>query len=856
MSDRNGSLQQAPSGYRISRRGFLKASAALGAAAGVAGMGTRTKILRALETKAAAAPAPAEEKLYYSVCAPNCWMGCRLYAHVRDGKLVKTSLAPMPDPRYNRICLRGLSHVQRVYHPDRLKYPLKRVGKRGEGKWERISWEEAIDTIARRFDEVRKKYGSRAVAFMPMSGNYGVINGGLAGAIMRFANLFEGTLVTGAIDSALQLGLQQVLATAAGYYGGFFAGNEPLDMSNSRLIIAWGTNLTESQVHNWHFIADARDRGAKLIVIDPNFTVLAAKADLWIPLRPGSDPALGMAVLHVLINEGLYDEDFVLRHTVGPFLVRGDNGRFLREQDVVPGGSDRYMVWDPVAGAARPFDQVSRPALTGQYRVGDLQVKPAFQLLAERVAEFSPEKTQQITDVAPETVRTLAREYATRKPAFIYPSMGVDRYDNSHLVGRALGTMAALTGNIGMSGATPCGTAGGGALTVVLDPRSVGGWLMPTGTYATPLNYLLAYDAITQGKVRMYVPADPKNPALGTSGPDPVEVPYTIKAAFINTSNFVSSFPNQRRIIDELFAEDKLEFVVVADLFMTDTAQYADILLPVTHWFENDDIVGGIHPFFLIQQKALPNPWECKSDFEIFQMLARKMGYGEYFQGTAKDYIDPILNEIARNLGSEGDKAIEQFRKEGAVRFFPAPYYSFADRKFWTYSGRMEFYAEKELVNFPSTVPLLGIPVEKGGDPLPRWEPPVEAWSTSEEAKKYPLVCMQEHTRWRVHSTYYNQPWLRELDPEPEVKLNPADARERGIRDGDYVEVFNDRGRMVARAVVSPAVRPGMVNIPKGWQRSQTRAGGYQELTKDHQNRFTLNCSFFDTRVEVRKAPV
>lgn len=839
--------------WPLTRRDFLKVSA--GTAAGltlVAGLTPGgSNVLHALRT-AITPQASGQDKVYNVVCAPNCWMGCRVQAYVRDGKLVKTYMNPMPEERYNRICLRGLSHVQRVYDPDRFRYPMKRAGKRGENKWERISWDEAIKTIASEFNRMRDQYGSQAVAFMPMSGNYGIINGGNAGAIQRFASIFQGTVVGGAIDSAMPLGLAQVMANFLNGGGAFGIGNEAADIANSRLVIVWGSNLTESQIHNWHFVADAMEQnGAQLVVVDPNFTTIASKAHIWIRPRPGSDPALTLSIIDTLIEEQIYDKGFVLQNTVGPFLVRDDNGLFLRENDQADG---KYMVWDQSSQTAVPFDQAKDPALLGGFTANGVDVKPAFQLLADEAAQYKPESAQSITEVPPDQVRQLAELYASRKPAFIYPGFGVDRYANGHLTGRGLATMAALTGNIGVSGATPAGAMGGGALMAALDPRNLMNWLFPAGTFYSSMNYLLAYDAITKGEVEMFQLADPKNPAAGTTGSQPVKTPYKLKAAFLNTSNFISNFPNQNKIMDELFGDNGLEFVVVADIRPTDTTAYADIILPVTHWFENEDIVGGIHPFLIHSEKALDTPFECKPDLEIFSLVANEMGYGQYFNRTAGEYAQDILSEMAKNLGGNGDQILKTFQDKGAVRIFSYPYVSFTDKKFLTPSGRMEFYAEKEIVNFPGTSPATGIPVTKGGKPMVHFEPPMEAWPDNPLHAKYPLVNYQEHSRWRVHSQWFQVPWLRELDPEPVIKMSPQDAAARGLQTGDHAEVFNDRGHAIFKVIVSNGIRQGIVDTPKGWQRSQFRAGGYQELTADHIQPINLNCAFFDTLVEVRKA--
>jgi anaerobic selenocysteine-containing dehydrogenase len=666
---------------------------------------------------------------------------------------------------------------------------------------------------------------------------------GLGGSISRFANVYQGTLLGVSVDQAMPLGVSQV---GLNYYGG---GNEAEDIAdNARLIIVWGSNLTESDIHTWHFMSDALDNGAKLVVIDPHFSVVASKASQWISPAPGSDVALGMSIINVLINEGLYNTDFVVNHTVGPFLVSGDTGMFLRESDVLQGGSDKYMVWEGLSGGAKPYDQASNPALTGTYTVGSTTVRPAFQLLADRISWFTPENAEGMTGVPPDVVRALAKDYASLTPASMIPSMGLDRWNNGYLMGRVIGTMAALTGNVGRSGATPVGEIAGFASMWVNNY----GWTVPSGTYASSLPQALMYDAITNGSITAFQPVDPSNASLGV-GPKPVQVPYVIKALFSSNGNFVSNNPDQNKIINQMLAKDKIEFFVAADMFLNDTTAYADMVLPVSSWFEADDMVSGYtHPYLIRQNKAIDPLWECKSDYQIFQLLSQKMGLGQYFQGTETDQIDSILSAAAQSLGSAGASAIADFKNNDIARFAPSPYVGYADLNFSTPSGRLEFYSEGELLQYPWN---LRLSVRNGGDPLVRWEEPMEAWPTNDAAKKYPLQCFQEHTKWRVHSTWFNQPWLREVDPEPTVKMNPSDAQARGIQDGDYVEVYNDRGHAVLKVVFNPGVKAGSVNIPHGWQRSQHLAGGYQELTSSSTNPISLNFSYNDLMVEVRKVP-
>jgi molybdopterin-containing oxidoreductase family molybdopterin binding subunit len=767
-----------------------------------------------------------------------------------DGKLVKTEMAPMPNRRYNRICLRGLSLVQRVYDPNRLKYPLKRIGKRGEGKWVRITWEEAINTIAQKLLEIKEKYGPQAVMFATLSGNYGLVNGSFCGAIKIFANVFQGTVVEGGVDSALPLGLSQVISNIPGASSAYFGANEAVDIAdNSRLIIVWGSNFTESNIQFWHFIADAIENGAKLITIDPRMSVVAAKSDIWLRPRPGSDPALALSMIYTILSEELYDKEFVINHTVAPFLVRLDNGLFLRQKDIDPTGGDKYVVWDENIDAPVTFDQAKMPALFGRYNVQGISCKTALQLLWEEASKYKPEDAEALTEVSAEEVKEVARLYATRKPACIIAGFGVDRWDNGDLTGRALATLAALTGNIGKPGAMVGGPYGGSALIAVLG--EAWRWVAPSGTEAHVLNPLLAYDAIVYGYIEKYMPKDPNDPLKGTVSKDPIATPYVIKAAVISGTNFVNTYPNQKWIIEKLFSEESLEFIVVIDQKMNDTVMFADIVLPATTWLENDDIVAGLHPYLMIQERAIQPLYECKSDWEIFKMLAERMGLSQYFQGSESDQRERILAALKEVFGEE---KIRILKERGVVRLSEEPYIGYKDGNYPTLTTRIEFYSERVILNYPLTYPALGISVTMGVNPLPHFRPPVEAWPSNQLTKKYPLVLMQQHSKWRVHSQWYDVLWLREIDPEPYVEMNPKDAEARGIKNGDVVNVFNDRGWVRLKVKLNPSLRPGLVNIDKGWQRSQFIAGSYNELTAAHKNPITLNCSYFDTLVEIQKA--
>jgi anaerobic selenocysteine-containing dehydrogenase len=554
-------------------------------------------------------------------------------------------------------------------------------------------------------------------------------------------------------------------------------------------------------------VADALDNGAKLITVDPRYTIAASKSDLWVPVKPGSDAALALSMMNVIIEESLYDPDFVLNRTVGPFLVREDTQLFLREKDVKENGSDSYMVWDSSANVAVPLNESNSTTLSGTYTVAGIPCKTAFQLLWDSTKQYAPENAAKITDVKADTIKLLAHEYATRTPATIYWGFGIDRYYHGELTGRAIATLAALTGNIGKPGATPWGGFGGATfISSPLNLYSTGAWLCPTESRASQLNNLVVFDAIEKGE------------------------PHPIKAAYMANSNYLTTFPNRNKIVNELFP--KLEYIVVADFSMTDTAEQADMVLPTTTWFENDDLVPTMHTHVLLQQKAIEPLYECKSDLSIFSLLGSKLGFGEYFNEQPEDYIKPMLDsQVLRDMGV----TYETMKRDGAFRAIPAPYIPFTDGKFDTPSGRIEFYNESL------------------GHKLPVFLPPIEAWPDSPLAKKYPLVCSQGRKKFGVQSQYFNIQWLREIDPFPFVEMNSADAQSRGIADGDVVEVFNDRGNVRLKARLSNGLRLGMINISKGWAKKQMIAGTLQELIFDYRNPDNMNCAFFDTMVEVKK---
>ncbi|HPJ35641.1 MAG TPA: molybdopterin-dependent oxidoreductase, partial [Spirochaetota bacterium] len=735
------------------------------------------------------ATGPGGDEIYSCVCSGNCQSRCRLHVHVRDGKAVKTTMAPFPDSRYNRVCLRGLSQVQRIYDPNRLKYPMKRVGERGEGKWERISWDEAIEMITTKFNAYREEFGKQSVAFSTVSGDMGFLQG--VYSLKRLTNLLGATETEYSLDMSDTFGLGRVLGNG----GVFNQRNDPADLANAKTIIVWSANITDSHPHDWRFIVDAQEAGAKVIVIDPRFTTAASKADKWISIRPGADPALAMSMANVIISEKLYDEEFLLNHTVAPFLVREDTEKFLRQSDLTgikpeAGVPDPYILWDSAAKEGKTVDQVEKPALEGTFTVGNFKVTTAYSLLCEEMAKYPPEKVADICEVKPEVIREVARLYAQNKPSSIYN--GYIQYDNGLQTGHAWGILASLTGNIAKKGASlgHCGLSG---YNLNLIP-----FLFPTGMNAHIVPWIYLKEVLKTGKFK---------------GKD-----HPIKAMFFFASNVVCNATNQNEILNTIFPA--LEFIVALDIVETDTTKYADLVLPAAHWFERLDITQGPdQPHTTLTEKALEPAFESKSTTDVFRLIAKGMGIGEFYKYTDEEFIQMLIDtDLARKSGLTW----ETLKEKKVIQTLPTCWINWAGNKFPSPSGRLEFYLED-----PKPRIDCGIEIDKSRERLPVFTPPTEAWPDNPLMKKYPLVYHTIRQRWRLHSQWHGTPWLRELDPEPVARIHPKDAGARGISTGDTVEVFNDRGHVVLKAVLSEEQRPGMVSVPKGWQRHQFIDGSY-----------------------------
>jgi anaerobic selenocysteine-containing dehydrogenase len=818
---------------KMNRRQFLKG--VVGTAA-VFGLGlSQNQFLEAVEQKSDKRP---NEKLYRTGHSNNCDGACGHLVHVVDGRATFIESAPFestidgkscPDYR-KRICLRGVSQLQNTYSPNRIKYPYKRVGERGSGKWQRISWDEAISTIAENFKKIQAKYGNKSVWIAPYTGSLSVIEG-VIGAGYRFASVigasagdFEGDNEG---DSACPAGFNYVLAdpTDPANAGGIFDGHEYTDYINSKVIFLWANNLAETSIPDWRTICNARRNGTKLVVIDPRFTPTSAAADLWVPIRPGTDTALVDGMMNWMIKNKAYDEAYLRQYTVAPYLIHPETKKFLKQKDIVSGGKDEYLVMDENDGKIKLWNDTSlrKPALLGTYAVGSVKSETAFQVLADCVSKYTPEYTAEITDVDATTVVKLAKLYSSNHPAGIKAGFGLSHWYRGDLTFQALLTMAALAGNIGVHGGGV--TIFSGAL--VTTAYDVPGWFFPDNKQYTYLPPMQACDAMLKGD------------------------PYPVRAAWFMIDNFAQQMSDRNKVLKAL---DSLDFLVVSDYVLSATAEMADIVLPACTYLEKTDLLGSGNYYLQYMPKIIEPLWESKSDLDAIRMVALRMGVGKYFSKTPDDYIKDILHIGDPNADATVRGLTWEQLTKGAYRLNTEtiPYVPFYDKKFPTKSGKIEFYVE------------LLIPYEQE---ICDYKEPVEASPNNPLFKKYPLVFLSTHTRFRTHSQYSDLPWLKEINNNGEgfLEINPQDAARRGIRSGDVVRIFNDRGEMKVRARLTEGIKPGVVNCYQGgWITKEVKHyidGHPNNLTHQIANpaqsivpNFQSNAAYYDCLVQVEKS--
>jgi len=805
------------SNTELGRRSFIKGSAAVLAGTAVAGAMPQA----ALREAGAEEAAPAEEQVFQGVCRGNCGGGCKMNVHVRDGKVVKTSVIEQADPLDTRICQRGLGHAQRIYDADRIQYPMRRVEgtERGAGEWERLTWEEAIDYVGGKWRQYLDEDGSRSIHMMYGAGTYAYNQYVYQHLFYQFGGI---NWDAGYDMASLNMG-KKVFGR-----GIYLHGNDCSDVKNAKYVFCWGNNSTVAQITRWAYLLEARKNGAKLIVINPTFNGVAEKADLWVPLKPGTDGALALGMLKVIIDEGLTDEKYLAKMSVAPYLVKADMS-FLRMSDlgVAPaeGAPDPVVLID-AEGNVKAEGEVEFPVLTGVTEVEGIAVSTVYDLMVEHVAEWTPERTAEFCEIDdPQTIVELARMYA-EGPTSMEIGFGVDHRSNGAAATQCMFTLPIFTGQMGKPGAGITGTMGGSTMGTHCVNFMAGLFTAnPVYTVAIPVSDVPEMVATGQ---HCGIPMAPKSVLFFSGNP---------------MTNMSGLTPLKEAMKD-------IELLVTCDTVMNDTARFSDVILPVPHWFEYETFITCPTPYALFQDECVPPAFECKTDIEICKLLAERMGLDASAYQSDRAYQELFLTGAAAEAwGLTWDR----MKEEKAVLVCPIPYmYASIDDptfKFGSATGRAEFYFEKPR-------PLMDFGQEFDPTPwyLPTQQDTTEAYNPANPLfEKYEFNLITQRDRLKVHSQFATHPWYAEIQPEPTLSINPVDAEAKGIAEDDYVKLYNDRGYVVLRAHMDAAVRPGMLITEHTWWDKQYVDGSYGSLLPIESAKFCPGNHPFDALVNIEK---
>jgi len=678
-----------------------------------------------------------------AACPHDCPDTCAMLVTVDNGVAVKVEGAKDHPFTQGTLCTKVSRYLERTYAPDRLLHPMRREGGKGPGKGElrRISWDEALATIAGKFAAIAAD-DPQGVLPYDYAGTMGYVQWHSMGR--RFFNRLGASL------------LERTICSAAGKAGlkislGASLGMDPERFDEARLIIIWGSNPIVSNLHLWSRVQEAKRRGARVIAIDPYRSQTAEKCTEHLALLPGTDGALALAMMNVIIGEDRIDRDYVERYTLG------------------------------------------------------------FAQLRERVRDYPPEKVAAITGLPASKIVALAREYAATRPAAIRLNYGMQR------------------------------CAGGGMATrnIACLPALVGAWREPAG--GVLLSTAGFFGMNMQAMERPDLLANPRTRSINMSaiGDALLEAKPPVRGLYVYNSNPVAVAPESRKVIAGFSRADL--FTVVHEVFLTDTCDYADIVLPATTQLEHHDIHAAYgHLYVLANNPAIAPLGESLPNSEVFRRLAARMGFTEdCFRDTDEDICRQALQSThPRMQGIEW----EALKAQGFQRLrLPQRFAPFAEGGFATPSGKCEFYSETAIA--------------MGMDPLPVFIPPRESLQSAPElAKKYPLAIISPPARNALNSSFANLPAFLDQEKEPRLEMHLADAAARGIRDGDKVRVFNDRGALGARARVGDRSREGGVVVPSLWWKKLSPDGSNaNDVTSQALSDIGHGATFYDCLVEVQR---
>ncbi|EIQ0899931.1 TPA: molybdopterin-dependent oxidoreductase [Escherichia coli] len=741
---------------QVSRRSFLQATSALITLPFISSTAKAQSPDASPEVTA-----PVADKVVPTCSTFDCGGKCDIRAHMRDG--VVTQITTLPDNELDpqmpimRACVRGRGYRKFVYHPDRLKYPMKRVGKRGEGKFERISWDEATTLIADNLKRITQQYGpaSRYVHV-----GTAVSGGTFSGDAMarRLLNLTGGYL-----EYYHSVSLGNTAAATPYTYGVAASGNSMDTLLDTKLVILWGHNPTETIFgHTNYFFQKMKQNGTRFIVVDPRYSdTVSSLADQWIPLLPTTDNALMDAMMYVIISENLHDKTFIDTYTLG-------------------------------------FDENSMPE-----GVPANESLVAYLFGAKDGIHKTPEWAEKITHVPAQSIRQLARDYATTKPAALIQGWGPQRHICGERTARGSTLLASITGNVGIKGGWAAGYGGSSNRKFCVGPDMPEN---PVQAKISIMNWMQAADD-----------ASKVTPQDGLKGVDKLD--SNIRLLFSLAGNYLANQnPDVHQAAKLLEDESKIEFIVLSDLFMTPSAKYADVLLPETSFMERWNIgeTWGTASYLILSEKLIEPDFERRTDYDWLRDVAKKLGVeAEFSQGRdEKQWIEHIWEQTRLAMPEENLPDFATLQKTRRHLFKSAPHIAFEanirdpqNNPFPTPSGKIEIFSKRLFDMQDPEIPALSHYV-------PAFEGPEDKLTA-----KYPLQLITWKGKNRANSTQYANPWLQEVQTQ-KLWLNPQDAKQRGISEGDSVKIYNDRGVSIIPVEITPRIIPGVVAMQAGawWQ--------------------------------------
>ncbi len=815
----------------ISRRQFVKATAATGAA--VAAIGAGQAGLSAVNaSKALAENTPSEGAWYRTTCSPNCTGACGTKAFVKDGQIKMINAASdYPDAQYNpRGCLKGLSINTLVHGPDRLTEPL--VKNLETGKLETADWDTALDAAASRLNAVADKYGADSIAVIWQVQGTGHIQ---KGSIIRLTNMMGWSAI----------GCYEMNGDLPMFWPETFGcQSEELESycwEDSRYTMIFGSNVMVTRLPDAHFLNRSREAGGRIIYFDPNYSPTAEKSDEWIQIKPDTDAAFALAAAKIIIDDELYDKDFMANFTDQPILIDTATGKRVLATDVqglsalsVPDYRETYVIvvngtpqaLDPEHIGNTPDAQLDVEMDLNGKNGFVIHAKSAFKLLQERLAEYTPEYASDITGIPVETIIRIAHECATIKPMHIIFGGAGTQWYHGDLKGRSLALIAVLTGNIGQ--------LGGGISTYVGQYKTrfnTASWFLPEklNKKSTCFNY-----AVT-GRTDTMSATFPK---------------AGIKAFVIGWGN-----PFEQHDVDNWLRRARedgdIECVVTLDFQHTKTVDYSDVALPCASWYEKLELTTTpLHPYVQIQQRMVDPPGLAQDEIWICKELAVRLNpdLKDQWPEFSAEESQKVSEEVCTLLLQKGGFPVENITleelREGPAKLAhqnPGP----KKIPFWEQvhegkpfptlsrpnaievtakfvkSGRIEFYRDEDI--------FLDL-----NEQLPCYKPAFEdtEYAADPEAReKYPFAYITRNSVFRVHSTYVNNPFMLELQDEiPKVWMNPEDAEKSGVATGDIVEVYNARGKVQGALITDAGMHTGQVIFDQGWWSRYTGDSSYNSL--------------------------